>query len=276
MKEDFKEYIKKQLSLIERGKKRTVNGEAYSYTYYTIHKGAIDKFCEFIDTQKSIDKNTWVRFSEYCINKHEIAPKTINNYRGVIKLLAIDYGIKPGILRYWRQRKYQKNVKRYLTMEEVDMFKDEVLLKKYADMFRFACYTGLRHSDLSTITKDKIFNGRIALSQQKTSKMVSIKLHKEAIKILEENNYGEDFPKVTTGYYNRKIKEIAKRVGIENYEEITSHTARRTLATNMYLNGAPLSLIQTFTGHETDTMLRTYILQSGVSDREQEKINDYL
>jgi integrase len=43
------------------------------------------------------------------------------------------------------------------------------------------------------------------------------------------------------------------------YECISSHTARRSFATNLYLDGYPTIEIQKITGHKTETSFMKYI-----------------
>ena len=81
--------------------------------------------------------------------------------------------------------------------------------------------------------------------------------------------------------YNQSLKELSKKAGFEErvlvvrqymgrkpriekefvpkYELISSHTCRRSFATNLYRMGFSLSQIMLMTGHSTETQLRTYI-----------------
>lgn len=87
---------------------------------------------------------------------------------------------------------------------------------------------------------------------------------------------------------NRQIKTICKMAGInelitcritkggelqeivkEKWEWITSHTARRSGATNMYKSGVSLRLIRACTGHKTDEMVLKYI-KANIDDNLEE------
>lgn len=78
--------------------------------------------------------------------------------------------------------------------------------------------------------------------------------------------------------FNDVIRRICKRAGIINdihleytrgcdnvqkvvkkYELISSHTARRTAATNMYLAGIPVFRIMLITGHKSESAFYRYI-----------------
>lgn len=97
--------------------------------------------------------------------------------------------------------------------------------------------------------------------------------------ILEDNEYAS--PKISIQKYNRSLKELSKKARFEEkvlvvrqymgrkpqlekefvpkYDLISSHTCRRSFATNLYRMGFSLSQIMLMTGHSTETQLRTYI-----------------
>ena len=77
---------------------------------------------------------------------------------------------------------------------------------------------------------------------------------------------------------NEYVKEVCKLAGIDKiesetmtkggkritvnypkYELITTHTARRSFATNQYLAGLPTLTIMKITGHRTETAFMQYI-----------------
>ena len=162
----------------------------------------------------------------------------------------------------------------YLTKEEYDkLYKLELtgIEKKARDLFLIGCYTALRVSDYSRLTPNDIRDGFIYLEQKKTKGRVVIPAHKRVIEILEE--YGGS-PQISEQKLNKHIKDVCKKAGIteligvkENgaytYKEkcdlISSHTARRSAATNMALNGTPLRDIMQITGHTTESSLLKYI-----------------
>ena len=90
----------------------------------------------------------------------------------------------------------------------------------------------------------------------------------------------ELFPKVSNQNYNREIKEIFKKINLNNtqkiklnnlkenvivktkWEMITSHTARRTYITLNIHKGLGIDTIMRTTGHKNFETLRVYIKQS--------------
>ena len=111
---------------------------------------------------------------------------------------------------------------------------------------------------------------------QKTGKTVVIPLSKKALRILEKRDFS--FDTHSEQDINRKIKVIGKMAGIDEsftknitlggkvveqefkkYEKITNHTARRSFATNLYLEGVPTLDIMQMTGHTTEKAFLRYI-----------------
>jgi len=121
------------------------------------------------------------------------------------------------------------------------------------DAFLFSCYTGLRFSDYSRISKsnieetDKGFVLRI--KSQKTGKHMGLPIYtlfsekngrskpeKILLKYLKQAYYGmtrqfdsEPIFKITNQDANRKLKEIAKMANIR--KTVTTHVGRKTFAT---------------------------------------------
>jgi len=158
---------------------------------------------------------------------------------------------------------------------------DNPTLEKIRDLFIVGCYTGLRFSDYHRITPENIKKrGKGTFLQVKTQKTV------EPVVIpmnwmLEEltKKYKSHFPKPYTNQeMNRELKIIGKKAKIKEkvslsktkgglrvdvtdfkYDLITTHTARRSFATNMYLAGIPSISIMKITGHRTEKSFLRYI-----------------
>ena len=111
---------------------------------------------------------------------------------------------------------------------------------------------------------------------QKTGAEVTIPAHPKLVEIL--NRYDGSSPRINHITFNKRIKEICRLAKIddlvkrsvtkggvrqttqyEKWELVSSHTARRSGATNMYLSGIPAQSIMMITGHTTEKMLMKYI-----------------
>lgn len=174
----------------------------------------------------------------------------------------------------------------YLTEDELNKIyevdlSDKPRLNSVRDLFILACYTGLRYSDFSKLKKtDFVKDGSyyiLNVKTQKTRKDVSIPLKRCVIEIM--NKYDWSLPTaISNQKMNDYLKEIGKLADIKSefemsktyknekfgvikpkYEFITCHTARRSLATNMYLNGFAESDIMSITGHKDPKVFRNYI-----------------
>ena len=164
-----------------------------------------------------------------------------------------------------------------LVMEkEVLSYKLETL-DQVRDGFLLECWTGCRFSDLDKITKKNIKNGLISIKQQKTGTEVIIPLHPMSIAILEKYDYNPPKP-VSNQRFNDMIKIICRIAEIDkkekkeitkggvkqiNYFEkwrlISSHTGRRSFATNNYRMGLDTYTIMRITGHKTEGSFLKYI-----------------
>jgi integrase len=152
-------------------------------------------------------------------------------------------------------------------------------LDKVRDLFIIGCYTGLRFSDLSQLRLENIneLGNMVKVRTQKTDEVVIIPLNRYIKKILAK--YEGNPPQA---YTNQKMNEYLKELGqlgeigediivtitkggirqIETYKKwqlITTHTARRSFATNAYLNGVPTISIMKITGHRTEKAFLKYI-----------------
>lgn len=153
-------------------------------------------------------------------------------------------------------------------------------LDRARDLFLVGCWTGLRMSDYSRLSSDNIKDGKIEITTKKTEQKVVIPIHKVVNEILMKYNY--QFPKSPTNQvFNRFIKDVAKIAGInepitteitkgglkvaqstEKYNLVTSHTARRSFATNAFLADMPSISIMKITGHKTESAFMKYIKMS--------------
>lgn len=163
-----------------------------------------------------------------------------------------------------------------LTMDQIKAIKDAELpesLSRIRDLFLIGCYSGLRFSDYNDFEKIDIDGKFIRLTQQKTNNKVTIPIMKDLLPILQK--YNQNMPKpMGNGHFNKKVKELIahKNVGIDYVydldedegpimfsEKVTSHTGRRSYATNMFKLGVPALLIMSATGHKKESSFLRYI-----------------
>lgn len=150
--------------------------------------------------------------------------------------------------------------------------------EKLRDIFIMACYTGQRHSDWAQIRKENMIveNGKeiLKISQQKGKKIIHLPVHPIVKSIL--NKYGDALPKVVSSQkFNDALKDIGEKAELGNISlgrtivkkssEISTHTARRSFATNAYLSKSmQVYEIMNCTGHKTESSFLKYLKLGGL------------
>ncbi|WP_018620856.1 site-specific integrase [Spirosoma luteum] len=150
-------------------------------------------------------------------------------------------------------------------------------LERVRDLFLVGCYTGLRFSDFTTIRPEYIKDGMIRMEQFKTQGKVVIPCHPIVTALLDK--YNGQLPKsISNQKSNDYLKEICKQAelnsnegkaitkggvrvirSLEKWQMVSTHTGRRSFATNMYLLGVPSITIMRITGHKTEKAFMRYI-----------------
>ena len=159
--------------------------------------------------------------------------------------------------------KAEKSNRTFLTIEEVKQlattdFKNESIKQA----FLFACFTGLRISDIRNLTWGNIVerNGGffVTITMQKTREPLTIKLNKQAAKWLPKKNATKevfDLP-VYNAIINDNLKRWAKKAGIE--KSLCFHMSRHTFATMELTLGADLYVVSKLLGHNDVSVTQIY------------------
>lgn len=150
--------------------------------------------------------------------------------------------------------------------------------ERIRDLFVIGCLTALRYSDYSTLTADNLQQGYIVKRTKKTNVDVKVPAHDYVLEIFDK--YHGNIPNgLCIQYFNKYIKLIMREIGLtdkitysytqggklitatrEKWELISSHTARRSAATNMYLTGRMKTFeIMKLTGHRSEQNFFRYI-----------------
>jgi integrase len=183
---------------------------------------------------------------------------------------------------------------------DCDLSNDE-RLDRVRDTFIVGCWTGLRYSDLSRLTKDNVKGDDIFIAQQKTkefspeSLVIPITDVVRAIfnKYLEKE--GAILPRILTDQkMNAYLKEVGEKAGLTDlvpdkprkqskdertivpeYLKLTVHTARKSYATNLFLRGNEPIDIMKITGHKTEKEFMRYIkmTKKSAADRIRSSLN---
>ena len=167
------------------------------------------------------------------------------------------------------------------TITKNELFKIEVIELKSSshefirDLFVFACWTGLRWSDLTSLKKSEIrkTDEGIALIKKavKTRDKFTIYLNDICLSILEKYDY--NFNRMTNPAYNRALKTFLQSTGLfndltdfeendrllERWEVISIHRARDSFITILLGENIPLSTLMQYTGHKKLSTLEGYV-----------------
>lgn len=156
-------------------------------------------------------------------------------------------------------------------------FSNNTRLERVRDMFIVGCWTGLRFSDFTALHKRNVKGDFIEIRTEKTGAKVVIPIHPNVRAILQKYDY--KLPnQISNQKMNAYLKEVGKEVELieqvskgitkggvkrhlnyKKYELITTHTARRSFATNLYKTGFPAISIMQITGHKTEKAFLRYI-----------------
>lgn len=148
--------------------------------------------------------------------------------------------------------------------------------RKAADLFTIGMLSVARWEDYSRLTMDNISNGMLNYEQLKTGRTVILPASPRLVEALERN--GGRAPSLSQQKFNEAIKRCCRKIGmtskvhlsrskgafrvsesVERCELVSSHTARRTGATQLYLSGVPEKRLMMLTGHTTSSNLMRYI-----------------
>ena len=247
-----------------------------------------------------ISMDTYFSFMEFCDHSHYM-DSTKYQYAALLKSVmncALEDGVSANNVQNSRgfvtRRMSSVFKKVYLAKEEIDRLaalklKSGSALEKVRDVFLAGCWTGQRFSDYSGISTQELESMTIdgteykafRIVQKKTGRMVLIPvLDRRLPDILKK--WGGSLPKVSVSMLNSRIKVLCRMAGIDTptvvhvvrggtkvkevrpkYELVSSHTARRSCITNLYLDGRlTQSQIRCISGHADEGSFKRYLCQS--------------
>lgn len=283
-----KSLMKFRLWLISNGKDKNF---VLSY-YYLTHEG-IDDFYEFLISEKL--KNTTIH-------------KRFIYYKKFLYWLGDKGYIVNGVVRKIEEPRLQTIQKKvvYLTIEELQAFyradisNEGRIAEEVRDSFVFACFTGLRFSDLIKFNWDEVEfkENRIAFVSQKTSHLTYVELNNVSKNILfkhfksKSSHLVFDIPKYTITY-NKILKRIARKLRfmriIEQtqysgtakivtrtrlWQAMSSHTARRTFVCLCLHLDIRHEMVMKWTGHTTYRGIKPYIdVMDSARQEQMNKLN---
>jgi integrase len=223
----------------------------------------------------------WVRaFQEYMTHDTDLSPASAASYSQAIRM-ALNQAVKENIIPQnpaiaVKSIPVPESDKVFLNNEEIQKLADTPVGGKLGAevkrAFLFACFTGLRVSDLKTLTWGDIEHKplQIIKRQKKTDRKVFIPLHETAWKIINDgaiHSHAEPvFPRLGAikDRVNIYLVKWAEKAGLE--KRIGWHTARHTFGTLSLESGADIYTVSKLLGH---TDLKTTAIYARATDRKK-------
>ena len=273
-------------------------GKTFSKGTIQIYRNTLQVLRNFKQSKRkridfdTIDLDFYHDFTEYLTKDLGFANNTIGKHMKTLKTFlneATERGINTNLShkskRFRVIREDTESI--YLTESELAELCDLDLsanprLDRIRDLFIVGCWTGLRFSDFSNIQPENIKTDEIEIETQKTGETVVIPIHPTVRKIMAKykGQYPNSLPPAISNVkMNQYLKELGQMVeslhaktstsitkgGLnistnrKKFELVTTHTARRSFASNLYLSGFPAISIMKITGHRTEKAFLRYI-----------------
>lgn len=229
-------------------------------------------------------------YKDYMSTVKNYAKNTSAKHIRVLKVLLAD-AREQGLLKAeFKGKRYQAPTEEtesiYLTEKEIESIinldlSDQGSLDRIRDLFLIGCWTGLRFSDFHNISPKSIVGDDIEIKTQKTGVRVVVPIHGH-LRVLMNKYKGKTENSLPPAISNQKLNEGIKKVGdqagiheiiqvritkggveqiknVPKFSLITTHTARRSFSSNMYLAKASPISIMAITGHKTESSFMKYI-----------------
>ncbi|WP_299154254.1 site-specific integrase [uncultured Christiangramia sp.] len=187
--------------------------------------------------------------------------------------LSINYAAK---VKSFEQAESQRE---YLTFQELQkLAKTSCKYEILKSAFLFSCLTGLRWSDINTMTwsevRDEDKSSRINFRQKKTDGVEYLYISKQARNFLGKRK--DPIDRVFTGLkysavYNNEIVRWCNRAGISKH--ITFHSARHTNAVLLLENGADIYTVSKRLGHRE---IRTTAIYAKIVDQKMKEASNLI
>ena len=244
-------------------------------------------------TWENLSKVRLQNFADHL--KSELSPNTAKSYcsklKTILNLYIDEVEIQKGFEKVLNIRK-DASEQTFLTPDEIAKVMEYKPRKTsewiVRNQFVIGCLTGARHSDYIRFTRRNFKGKSLSYVSVKTHHKTEVPLSDALKRFIKENeDQGFDNIEFSGVYFNRLIKEICKAVGLteeltlynygktqtkEKWKFVSSHTARRSFATNLYMNGVDIYTISRLCGHSSVEVTKTYICCSPNID---DKVMDY-
>lgn len=189
-------------------------------------------------------------------------------FNGILKEAVADEVIPSNPMDKLKKNELSKRPdvkKTFLTANEVAaLIETDYPKEGIKRAFLFACFTGLRISDIEALTWGNLKGSgnsmKLEIVMKKTDEPLDMRLSSHALLFLPDRGNAKQTDQVFTlplnPSINRHLARWAELAGIEKH--MTFHTARHTFATMGYTAGTDLYTISKLLGHKSVTTTTVY------------------
>lgn len=294
---DFINYMEYYISLCKNGTILNSKGARLvpgTIKGYIATKTILKRYCQEQNTTLQMDNMGMNFYHDFVLFMNEakhsrgtyktnVIGKYIKNIKVMLRYAYDNHYTQNDEFKRKEFKAYKENVETiYLTETELSSLYELKLNESESnvrDSFIISCYTGLRYSDIARLQQKHLdFEKKLlTIVTQKTNTRVIIPIHPKVEAILRK--YNNNPPKAQSNQStNRMLKRLCRKAKITNFvsimetsggvhqeitrekcDMVTSHTARRSFATNAYKAGIPSLSIMQITGHRTESSFMKYI-----------------
>ncbi len=286
------DFVVKAPELINRKTKR--KNDPKKIKHYKKTGNRLKEFEKYRKNRVKLDDFSLNMYDELVSYLSEIHGYSINSVGDLIKNLKVlikraeefGYKVHQDYLKPEFSVLQEVSLSVALTMNEIQEifeydFSGNEKLQNVRDLAIIGLWTGLRVSDFLQLPKIKPSDKFIEVQPKKTLNTSAVKvvipLHHHIKEIIEKRGMPRAISDVK---FNLYIKDVCKEVGIidlvkgslmdpetkrkkvgvyPKYKLISSHTCRRSFATNHYLMNFPTLSIMSITGHKSEKNFLKYI-----------------
>jgi integrase len=225
-----------------------------------------------------IDAKFCESFKDYLLNT--VSVNSAHHYLSKLKA-ALNQAVKEEIISknpaQYIQVKKEETEKEYLTEVELQLLINTPYeMEQIKSAFLFSCLTGVRFSDIKSLTFSQIRAGYIHFKQQKTSGVERLKLSNSAIKIIDmqkklnDSNLVFKLPASVSNIL-KHLKIWLGRAGINR--NVTFHSGRHTFAIMALNSDMDIYTLSKLLGHKN---LKTTQIYAKIVDKKKDEAIDKL
>lgn len=291
-----------ECEFIMKNKTYTLNSLKHAYLHHFVPSAKFDEFTKsmlevsdikdstknnyfsLVNNIEKFKKNTYIADIDYAyvqsykqwLSKQNLSVNTISAKLIILKTIlseAIKYDVITKNPVNLIKIENAINKHEYIHADELQRIENLTNLKKsyekVRDLFLFGCYTGLRFSDIVTLSSSNILSDRIKKKMIKTNNLVVVPFsifNGKAQQLIQKYSSIENLIKNVgpNAKVNQKLKTIFELADIDDYKErkLTFHSSRHTCASLLSENGYTREAIQLILGHTKSATTDIYLNDS--------------